>query len=748
MDWLLGTHAGQWFSLLFVAGVLLGAACVAWQSTGGNKDADDSFAQSMWMSYGLFIDPGTQTGVPADDPVNIKAVAAIFSVLGFVWNLAALGIVVELIRTKLTRWRETRGRIVANGHTLILGWGDRTLFLLCELLHAYERQRRAKGMLTCSCCCRRGRRRVVVLAEKPVLDMEQEVKVHLAHHGLSAKWMSFQQGDPANPLDLRKVSASSADDVIVMGTRGPAATSDKNVLHIVLGLATLGNLPWEVWVEMRLYEDADIVGTVLPGAEGIVSRLAVNRILCLCALLPPVGQCYVDMISFRDANNLYSTVAEGCLVDLAVGDACTFFPEAVLVGIARASRLDSDPHFSTVHGGYRLCAGDRLLLLASSREAADAQSAELIKRIKRGSSASATTSPSAMAATMHDSQQIVPGIACLGPTMGNKKVVIVVGCPPDLPDFLSIMNLYLHRGSEVHILSEQTVEERHTKLQLAFLPPDAETSSCEMTFKNLTLVHYVGPTTSKRHLAMLPLQAAHSIVILSAPDNEEEPPMAIDARCLNTLITLRSLRSDSVRIREGCSVLCELLDPGTQRAMQENTSLQDMAVFFFSNALETALFADASEDKDIFNTVMLLLHPQGPGANIVAASVDRYLYEEQEEVSFWELHRRAFAKSDSLLLGWQRHGEATCINPGDKNLKLRWRRSGGDELLLVAPRSPSCQSRLLTRSASTGSAKTDAETPAVDWGLNSGMDILPGCTERISPDLAHDDLTPPRRTTM
>ena len=71
---------------------------MVWSSIGGDENADESFSQSLWMSWGLFFDPGTQTGVRADAPSKVKATALVFSVLGFLYNLVFLGIIVEWIR--------------------------------------------------------------------------------------------------------------------------------------------------------------------------------------------------------------------------------------------------------------------------------------------------------------------------------------------------------------------------------------------------------------------------------------------------------------------------------------------------------------------------------------------------------------------------------------------------------------------------------------------------------------------------
>ena len=43
------------------------------------------------FSWGLFFDPGTQTGVPAE-PYEQALVAMAFSVAGFIFNLVTLGV--------------------------------------------------------------------------------------------------------------------------------------------------------------------------------------------------------------------------------------------------------------------------------------------------------------------------------------------------------------------------------------------------------------------------------------------------------------------------------------------------------------------------------------------------------------------------------------------------------------------------------------------------------------------------------
>ena len=67
--------------------------------------------------------------------------------MGFILNLIFLGLIVEQIRVLLDSWRRTHGRIVENEHTVILGWTDKTLFLLGELAEMMTDSQKGGGII-------------------------------------------------------------------------------------------------------------------------------------------------------------------------------------------------------------------------------------------------------------------------------------------------------------------------------------------------------------------------------------------------------------------------------------------------------------------------------------------------------------------------------------------------------------------------------------------------------------------------
>ena len=119
---------------------------------------------AWWLSWGVHFDPGTQTGISALEGAAQKWMVVPFSILGFVLNLIFLGLIVEQVRELLDSWRRKHGRIVANDHTIILGWTDKTLFLLGELAEMITDSQKGGGT-------------IVVLGELEPLEMRMEVAV-------------------------------------------------------------------------------------------------------------------------------------------------------------------------------------------------------------------------------------------------------------------------------------------------------------------------------------------------------------------------------------------------------------------------------------------------------------------------------------------------------------------------------------------------------------------------------------------
>ena len=152
----------------------------------------------------------------------------LFSVAGFILNLIFLGLIVDTCRTLIEKWRLIHHRVIANDHTVVLGWTDKTLFLLGEL---------AEEMID----SKEGRGTIVVLGELDPIEMQMEVKV--AFPDWTAKWrkvrLRFKQGKPFEVDDLEKVSVHSAARIIVLGNSRKPRDADAQMLTTICALRCL-----------------------------------------------------------------------------------------------------------------------------------------------------------------------------------------------------------------------------------------------------------------------------------------------------------------------------------------------------------------------------------------------------------------------------------------------------------------------------------------------------------------------------
>ncbi len=100
----------------------------------GNENWPSDAQSAIWFAWCLIMDTGTHTGVPSSDSWGIKAFAALATLFGLLLNLILMGFVIDTLRAWLERHRKMHNRKLMFGHTLILGWTEKTLFILREIL--------------------------------------------------------------------------------------------------------------------------------------------------------------------------------------------------------------------------------------------------------------------------------------------------------------------------------------------------------------------------------------------------------------------------------------------------------------------------------------------------------------------------------------------------------------------------------------------------------------------------------------
>ncbi|CAE8637698.1 unnamed protein product, partial [Polarella glacialis] len=502
--------------------VLIFGCAFFWSLTGGNERCDSSFNGSFWASYTYLVDIGTQTGLRPDESYEVRFVAVVISLLGFVYSLTLLGMVVDGIRDILNIMKQHYSMIHVNNHCLILGWGEKTLFLIHELLA--EQKNSVLPPRSCLRCGRRQKRTIVILSELSEYAMSEKVMNHFRFWAVDVSHVNirYATGNPTNRTDLRKVSASLADDILVMCLGQGGKVSDQEAIQTLLALGALpGGVSGDVWVEMHDKNVSSVVSTLLPAADGIIARHSVTRMALLRSLVPSVGFAYMELASFRRGSQICVVDAPKELIGCRFIDACYQFQNAILLGVTDANnrmlKEDSASPGFMPGADYLLKEGNQLVMISSN-----IMSASKLRR--------ATDKPPLQKRSPLERTYKAPrllrddGQLWLGPAAEKKMIVLMIGCPDDFPEMLKIIDLFLASGSEVHILSDQTLAWRESCLNQHGNPP----------FERLLVRHYVGSTTNKSELSRLPLGTASCALILAERLSDDEEPISSDSRSLTT----------------------------------------------------------------------------------------------------------------------------------------------------------------------------------------------------------------------
>eukprot|EP00928_Gymnodinium_smaydae_P040345 TRINITY_DN27370_c0_g1_i2.p1 TRINITY_DN27370_c0_g1~~TRINITY_DN27370_c0_g1_i2.p1 ORF type:complete len:241 (-),score=26.15 TRINITY_DN27370_c0_g1_i2:133-855(-) len=177
-----------------------------------------------------------------------------------------------------------------------------------------------------------------------------------------------------------------------------------------------------------------------------------------------------------------------------------------------------------------------------------------------------------------------------------------------------------------------------------------------------TIYHHVGDRTSIASLRLLPISEAAAVLVLAEPATHQ---MRMDAECLASAVTLAGMcegRFGEDRGRElNGPIICEILDPRTDRIRTRNPKLRGRCMFFRSAAIETGMFAMAASDPIVFEALVALVEPNNLG-QLVVEPVSNYKLKDtfSNRQTVRDLVQTAAEErsSSDVLIGWMKKGDS------------------------------------------------------------------------------------------
>ena len=288
-----------------------------------------SWGEIPWRVYVAVME-----GSAAETDGDSNWVAKITSILGVLVGLVLFSSMVAFITSvftaKLDELRRGRSLVLENDHTLILGFGDRILEVIRELIEANESEKDAA---------------IVILADNDKEEMDNMIRDNISDFVTTR--VITRSGVVTNINNLKKVMAANAKSVIIMNSAASWRPEDEKNLADALVLKSImsiiavcdGDEHPPIVCEIHSDRDRNLAENISNGDVKALNEVSVlSRMIAQLALSRNgLSVVYSDMVGF-DGNEFYFYQPEGGWGgELNFGESLNRFNSSTPMGIHNAN---------------------------------------------------------------------------------------------------------------------------------------------------------------------------------------------------------------------------------------------------------------------------------------------------------------------------------------------------------------------------------------------------------------------------
>lgn len=580
-------------------------------------EAFDYF-EALWWATGRVADAGTM----GDDQGTLIRGIALFTTLCGVGVVALLiGLVSSTIGDKIEDLRKGKSPVIDEGHTLILGFGEKIFAILRELREANSNLSHAS---------------VVILSETEKEEVENTVKERMGDM-LSTR-VIVRQGSPYSVHDLRKVGAGRAKSIVIISAdpgddaEDADGAADMNAIKSLLALRRIKGALAKNHAVVELV-DADRQPVIeqlgTGGVEVVAMAETLSRMMVQTARQNGLAAVYRDLLTYEGSEFYFKNFPE--LKGQPFGVAQWKMKDAVVCGVRTIGGKGKASCIINPSDEYVLGEKDELLVIAEDDDS--------------------------FSLTANHQPQVPPDFRGASPIQRTPERLLVCGKSPKLGDMLREFDNYVLPGSEAWLMPGEDKE--------AF----AEFLKGEVSgLKNLRLKHVEGDPTVPD--ALRRIISPDFAVAMVVADTESDPEEA-DAKTVITVLLLRDMFK-SLGDRKP-RIISEILDPRTKDLLETDYG----ADFVVSSEITSMLLAQVSERREL-NAVFVDLF-DSDGNEVYLKRVECYAICGRN-TNFLQVQKVARDRGE-VAIGYMKQGETPLINPPqDAGLVF----AEGDRIIVLA----------------------------------------------------------------
>ncbi len=498
--------------------------------------ANRTFLDDIYAVWLQMTDPGNMNQ-DIYSGVYTKIAAIIAGLVGVILLSALIAFITTALDTMLYDFRKGRGKVIENEHTVILGWNERVVDVIRELILANESESKAS---------------VVILSKEDKEIMDNLIQKRLPDTMTTE--VITTQGDYANINELKRVNLELAKSVIILASCSESATLDKKITSDVQSVKSIlaiaacqnGDNQLPIIAEIFTKEKRDIISFFNDdNIIAIDSWDIMGKLLIQTSLTSGLDTVYKEILSF-DGCEIY--FYEDDWNNVLFKDLSYYLKDGIPLGIySEEDGLVLRPPNETV-----LKNGDSVVILAEDDSTISYENKQYFfpntdkkiidKRLEQ-----------------------------------KKKRILILGWHKVAEVFIEEAADYLLEGSDFDIMFDAPTEE---------LKDIINDVASEFSDFNVNL-HDSNPLDLEKLKDINP-KSYDTIVILSQ-SMEEQSADKIDSDTLIILLLLRKLVTEE----DGLHIITQVLNSENQEIITQ-TNVDD---FIISNKLITMILAQLSEES-------------------------------------------------------------------------------------------------------------------------------------------------------
>ncbi len=284
-----------------------------------------SWSEIPWRVY-VAVMEGSAAETDGDSNWLAKLTSILGVLVGLILFSSMVAFITSVFEAKLDELRRGRSLVLEKGHTLILGFGDRILEVIRELIEANESETDAS---------------IVILAEDDKEEMDNIIRDNISDFCTTR--VITRSGVVTNINNLKKVMAENAKSIIIMNSAASwRPENEKNladalVLKSIMSIIAVCNGKEHSPIVCEIHSDRDreLAENISQGTVKALNEVSVlSRMIAQLALSRNgLSVVYSDMVGF-DGNEFYFYQPDdGWGGSLTFGESLNRFKSSTPMGI-------------------------------------------------------------------------------------------------------------------------------------------------------------------------------------------------------------------------------------------------------------------------------------------------------------------------------------------------------------------------------------------------------------------------------